>query len=593
MLRRLVLIPMILLLDSTASIAGAAQPATPATDQVIQDHLEWYLGLFDGGAESLTEAEVEERFDQGFLELVPASELIATTQRIAGELGPLHQVDDQTRNPDEFIGVFEAESGDHVMIAFAVDPETGLITGFFITPADVPAAEGSPVATPAPAGDAPPPASPVAATPVVVDPDEQIALHADIVSEIRAVSDPVLEAVVAGDQDTLLELVSPEVAGVFQDATIADIIDGYTTSQVQMVLPEEHAYFFGQWSDSGIQGFVIFGEGDSAIPFELQAEIPQDGGLPSGRFNGALQQDQSELSVDFSANDDGNLGATLNFPALGIEGAKLSEVAFLEERPIGEMVDDSVIAHGDANMVHRADFAWGDHLIRVSVGVDPDTQQANAVQVLPAIPTPPAAPDAPQARATYHLPFEGLWWVYWGGDTQLRNYHAEFPSQRYACDLVVWKDGTTFRGDGTSNEDYWAWGQPVYAPASGTVVNVENGLPDIEPNLPPGERNPSHNPAGNHVVIETAEDEYVFVAHMQQGSVQVAVGDQVSAGDPIGLTGNSGNTSEPHIHIHVQDTPDVYDLEANGIPLVFASAVVDGEPQTDAAPVQGNFVSPE
>lgn len=592
MLRRLFLTSLILMLASTSTAGTFAQTATPGADPVTEDHLEWILGLFDGDAVDLTEADVEARFDQAFLDSVPAGELIATVQTLATQLGPLTQVDDQSREPGEFVGVFEAESGDHVMIAIAVDPESGLMSAFFVAPAEAPAPAATPAATPDASSMASPAASPVAASPLVDDPEAQMALHDDLVADIRAVSDPVIDAVLAGDHETLLEYVSPEIADVFQGVTIAEVTAGYTSNQVQLVFPEEGAYLFGQWNETGIQGVVIFGVGDGAVPFELQPEEPQDGDQPSGRFSGAMYPAQAELSVEFSTDTDGSLAATLDIPALGAEDQELADVQYLGERPIGELVDESVLAHGGVNTLHRADFAWGDHLLRVSVAVDVDSQQVISLQVLPAVPAPPAAPDAPEAQAAYHLPFEGLWWVFWGGDTQLTNYHAEVSSQRYAYDVVIWKDGATFQGDGTSNEDYWAWGQPVFAPADGTVVDVVNDLPDIEPNLPPDQRDAA-NPAGNHVVIETAEREYVFIGHLQQGSVQVAIGDEVNAGDQLGLTGNSGNTSEPHIHIHVQDSPDVLDFEASGIPLVFESAVVDGEHQEDAVPLQGSFVAPE
>ncbi|HYH13502.1 MAG TPA: hypothetical protein VD789_14175, partial [Thermomicrobiales bacterium] len=145
---RTLLLPALLLLASAQTAVVTAQPATPDTDDALQGHLEWVLGLFEGGAADLTEAEVEERFDQSFLDVVPADELIATVRPLAAQLGSLKQIDDQSRNPGEFIGVFEAESGNHVMIAIAIDSESGLVTGFFITPADASTAAGTPAAAP-------------------------------------------------------------------------------------------------------------------------------------------------------------------------------------------------------------------------------------------------------------------------------------------------------------------------------------------------------------------------------------------------------------------------------------------------------------
>ena len=81
------------------------------------------------------------------------------------------------------------------------------------------------------------------------------------------------------------------------------------------------------------------------------------------------------------------------------------------------------------------------------------------------------------------------------------------------------------------------------------------------------------HPAGNHLVLQTGEEEFVYLAHMQNGSIQVAVGDAVNAGDLLGLTGNSGNSSEPHLNTHAQNRPEyVSTEEILGLPLVFSEA---------------------
>ncbi len=72
---------------------------------------------------------------------------------------------------------------------------------------------------------------------------------------------------------------------------------------------------------------------------------------------------------------------------------------------------------------------------------------------------------------------------------------------------------------------------------------------------------------GNHVGIEVAPGEFLFVGHLQPGTVTVAVGDRVAAGQLLGRVGNSGNSSEPHVHLHLQDTPRSWFGE--GIPFHF------------------------
>lgn len=76
------------------------------------------------------------------------------------------------------------------------------------------------------------------------------------------------------------------------------------------------------------------------------------------------------------------------------------------------------------------------------------------------------------------------------------------------------------------------------------------------------------NPAGNHVELETADGVRIFLAHMLKGSVRVSTGDRVRRGDPLGKVGNSGNTSEPHLHIHaVRGGRGLF--EGKGVPLTF------------------------
>jgi len=162
--------------------------------------------------------------------------------------------------------------------------------------------------------------------------------------------------------------------------------------------------------------------------------------------------------------------------------------------------------------------------------------------------------DKAKTKLAYGLPFKGEWFVFWGGANVLANYHYEFESQRYAYDFIQVKDGYSYKGDPARNESYYAFGQEVVAPQDGKVVQVVN---DVEDNEPVGAMN-ERQPAGNMVVIDHGNGEYSVLAHLKKGSVTVNVGDRVSKGDPIGLCGNSGNSSEPHLHYQVSDSPDPF-----------------------------------
>lgn len=150
------------------------------------------------------------------------------------------------------------------------------------------------------------------------------------------------------------------------------------------------------------------------------------------------------------------------------------------------------------------------------------------------------------------LPFNGRWFVAQGGDTLNVNHHMRSQAQAYGVDFAKVGGASQrelTRGTLTKVEDFFSWGEPVLAPADGTVVSVVTNLPDN----PIGTKD-TVNAAGNHVVMRIAEERYVFLAHMQQGSITVKPGDIVQRGTKIGLCGNSGNSDFPHIHLHVQNT---------------------------------------
>ena len=178
----------------------------------------------------------------------------------------------------------------------------------------------------------------------------------------------------------------------------------------------------------------------------------------------------------------------------------------------------------------------------------------------------PAAVETTTPAATVRVPMDGPVLVGWGGDTVKANYHAAYPDQRWAYDLVV---EPAFTGSDRL-EDYGCFGVPVLAPADGVVVRAHDG----EPDQPPGEATASDPISGNSVAIRLPETgTHIEIAHLKRGSVAVAAGDAVTAGQVIGACGNSGNTSEPHVHIHHQrEAPgEVPEGFAEGLPLYFES----------------------
>lgn len=180
-------------------------------------------------------------------------------------------------------------------------------------------------------------------------------------------------------------------------------------------------------------------------------------------------------------------------------------------------------------------------------------------------------------KARYSLPFSGEWFVLNGGPDEGSSHSWDVVAQRYAYEFVVadgalrrWREGT----DGGGLGDYLCYGEPVLAPADGVVVAVEGDVRDA-PRPGTGWADPfARHIAGNHVVIEHAEQEYSFLGHLIPGSILVDEGERVVAGQEVGRCGNSGNSSEPHLHFQVQDRADFF--EAVGLPVAFDGVSVDG-----------------
>ena len=204
----------------------------------------------------------------------------------------------------------------------------------------------------------------------------------------------------------------------------------------------------------------------------------------------------------------------------------------------------------------------------------------------------PHTPDIPvpkRHQTKLSLPLRGEWLVFWGGDTKELNQHHDTQNQRFAFDfLVVDKTGKTHKGEGKANEDYYAFGKQILAPTDGVVTDVISGVRDNTP----GSMNP-YSALGNAVLIRHREHEVSVLAHFKQGSIKVKVGDKVKKGQLIGLCGNSGNSSEPHLHYHLQNTPIIQD--GTGIKCIFDELILmrKGKQATKCnySPIKGDIVN--
>ena len=184
----------------------------------------------------------------------------------------------------------------------------------------------------------------------------------------------------------------------------------------------------------------------------------------------------------------------------------------------------------------------------------------------------------------YQWPLDAEWTVFWGGTTREQNYHIDSKAQQGALDLIITNDeGKSHVKSGKSNDNYFAWGQSIYAPVAGKVVMKVDGIPD---NVP-GVMNPMYAP-GNAIMIETIDGDYLLIAHLQKGTVVVEEGQEIQTGDLIGICGNSGNSSEPHVHIHLQSTSDL--VESVGKAMVFKNLLVNNSLIERYSPVKNDRI---
>jgi hypothetical protein len=146
------------------------------------------------------------------------------------------------------------------------------------------------------------------------------------------------------------------------------------------------------------------------------------------------------------------------------------------------------------------------------------------------------------------------------------NHHNTHAPQRYAMDILELNDAAT-RAASLYSADlkrYAIFGRAVHSPCDGTIAITVDGLVD---NIPP--RSDRRTPPGNHVVV-ACHGVRVLLGHLQHGSVSVQPGASVTPDDVVGRVGNSGNTSEPHLHVHaVRGGTDGAASTGTPVPILF------------------------
>ena len=202
-------------------------------------------------------------------------------------------------------------------------------------------------------------------------------------------------------------------------------------------------------------------------------------------------------------------------------------------------------------------------------------------------------------------PLEGDNWLAASGPSQASAHRrAVIPingrayiAQRYAIDWVrLNADGKTYSGDPKDNKNYRAYGAEIHAAGAGVVTQIKDGIQQNVPGETRAVPMTLETLAGNYVLVEIGDGLFAFYAHMQPGSLRVKVGDRVRRGQVLGLVGNSGNSSEPHLHFQLCNANS--GLGSEGLPYAFAAFDLLGSgwgwksSESHAAPVKREMELP-
>jgi murein DD-endopeptidase len=181
-------------------------------------------------------------------------------------------------------------------------------------------------------------------------------------------------------------------------------------------------------------------------------------------------------------------------------------------------------------------------------------------------------------------PLRGRWWKAGNGPSKSSHHRRALISiggkarisQRFAIDWVkLGDDGKTFQGDRLKNESYYAYGAEALAVEGGVVTETKDGIPQNVPGENRAVPVTLETVGGNHVIVDLGGGRFGFWAHLQPGSLKVKVGDHVKRGQVLGLVGNSGNSTQPHLHFHVSDGSSP--LGSEGVPYAFDAFELQGK----------------
>ena len=160
----------------------------------------------------------------------------------------------------------------------------------------------------------------------------------------------------------------------------------------------------------------------------------------------------------------------------------------------------------------------------------------------------------------------------------------------FSIDYAKIKNGRVFDGDGSKNEQHYAFEEEVFAVADGTVVSTQDGKPEATPNVAMIPQT-NEDYGGNHVILKIAPNVFALYLHLHPGSLTVKVGDVVKAGAPLAEIGNTGPSLGPHLHFGLYSKPDP--SAGRSLPFVLDSFTMVGTVDLDASEGDRVVMSPD
>lgn len=289
------------------------------------------------------------------------------------------------------------------------------------------------------------------------------------------------------------------------------------------------------------------------------------------------------LAVDWFAGRHAAVTARMTEPTRAVLSEdKLAKVmSGIRERNPSGAVETTVTSAERGKVVLACHSAAGDYTL--TVGFD----SAGAVVGLllrPGAGGVLAKNDSYESKVRLRLPLHGAWTAHNAARNE-KSHHYAIPSQRWAVDWLKHDaSGQTHKGEGNALSDYYSYREAIVAPTDGTVVTVVDGIPE----------NPAHGTgdiyfaSGNSIVLQIADNEFALFCHLVPGSASVKVGQKVRAGELLGRVGNSGNSTEPHLHFQLMDKRR--QVEALTVPAKFSDATLNGKATSLAWPDEGDVV---